>query len=241
MRKKTAVLCLVVLVAALFALPGVGRAAMWVGAEIGGNFPGDTKIKFSAPGGGSATANNVAFKPSVIGGATIGYDFVNSGFGAYNWPSWMRFFSFALDMTYNNLFIPSQSVNFNNGGLATIGRINGYCAALTFLFMFHYGLFPDSEIPTGRVNPYIGVGPAIAWTGLDGGKLGGGQATSTNLALVVEPGIRWVAFPHVSIDTAFRYRMVSPTYNFDSAFGTLKIKPDPLNQFTFLIRANYHF
>ena len=33
--------------------------------------------------------------------------------------------------------------------------------AWTFLFMAHYGFMPDSEVPSGRINPYIGVGPAI--------------------------------------------------------------------------------
>ena len=32
--------------------------------------------------------------------------------------------------------------------------------------MAHYGFLPDSEVPTGRINPYIGVGPAIVWTGV---------------------------------------------------------------------------
>src|SRR3974390_1956559 len=101
MRKKTAVLCLVVLLAALFALPGIGQAAMWVGAELGGNLTGNSNLKLGAPGF-SGTADSVAFRPSVIGGATIGYDFVNSGFGGRNWPRWMRVFSFATDLTYNS-------------------------------------------------------------------------------------------------------------------------------------------
>ncbi len=41
----------------------------------------------------------------MIGGVTIGYDFVNAGFGAYAWPDWMKYFSFATDFTYNQLFI----------------------------------------------------------------------------------------------------------------------------------------
>ena len=41
----------------------------------------------------------------MIGGAIIGYDFVNAGFGAYAWPDWMKYFSFAMDFTYNRLTI----------------------------------------------------------------------------------------------------------------------------------------
>jgi hypothetical protein len=57
-----------------------------------------------------------------------------------------------------------------------------------------------------------------------------------NVALVVEPGIRWVALKNVSIDTAFRWRYCVPSWS-----DGLTIKADPLNQFSFLVRANYHF
>ena len=44
MKKKTYVLGVAVLLAALLALSGVAQSAMWVGAEIGGNFPLYTNI-----------------------------------------------------------------------------------------------------------------------------------------------------------------------------------------------------
>ena len=83
--------------------------------------------------------------------------------------------------------------------------MNGYEVAWTFLFMAHYGFLPDSEVPGGRINPYIGVGPAIVWTGIDGkvpgtglvaGNVENGRISDNamNIALVVEPGIRWVCF-----------------------------------------------
>ena len=149
----------------------------------------------------------------MIGGATLGYDFVNSGFGAYAWPDWMKYFSFAMDLTYNRLRLHSISDisvgPFNLPGSVGV-RTDGYCVAWTFLFMAHYGFMPDSEVPSGRINPYIGVGPAIVWSGFD---LGGASVNSTNVALVVEPGIRWVALPNVSIDTAFRWRYAAPSYS----------------------------
>ena len=65
-------------------------------------------------GPSDGTLSGVDIQPSVIGGATIGYDFVNTGFGAYAWPDWMKYFSFAMDITYNKLNI--------NGG-QTVGAI----------------------------------------------------------------------------------------------------------------------
>ncbi len=58
-----------------------------------------------------------------------------------------------------------------------------------------------------------------------------------NVALVVEPGIRWMALKNVSIDTALRYRYAVPSWDANN----VTIKANPLNQFAFLVRANYHF
>jgi hypothetical protein len=243
MKKKMYVLGVAAVLAALLALSGVAQSAMWVGAEIGGNF-NDARLNVSA--GPFSGSSNVFIRPSVIGGATIGYDFVNAGFGAYAWPDWMKYFSFAMDFTYNKLEVGSASVG-SVGVLAPSSRLNGWEAAWTFLFMAHYGFMPDSEVPGGRINPYIGVGPALVWSGAQGTfpyhfKTGERVTSSNfgdtamNVALVVEPGIRWVCFKNVSVDTAFRYRYAVPSWSDNNA--TLKLT---LNQFAFILRANYHF
>lgn len=249
MKKKTYVVGVAVLLAALLALAGVAQAAMWVGAELGGNFTANSDIKIN----GNSTGSNTSFSPAVIGGATIGYDFVNAGFGAYAWPDWMKYFSIATDITYNRLNVNSSSGN--NGlaaALAPGSRLEGSAFAWTWMLMAHYGFLPDSEIPTGRINPYIGVGPAIVWTTIDGGSIGTGPvpatgvaggtfhsiggASSTNIALVAEAGIRWVCFKQVSVDTAYRFRWLEPSWS----AGPVTVSA-PLYMHSFLVRANYHF
>ncbi|HZE20680.1 MAG TPA: hypothetical protein VE082_01385, partial [Desulfobaccales bacterium] len=71
MKKRKYAIGVVVFLAFLLAFAGAGQAAMWVGAELGGNFP-------TSPAG-SVDRNGVnvggaAFNPSVIGGAIVGYD-----------------------------------------------------------------------------------------------------------------------------------------------------------------------
>jgi hypothetical protein len=228
MQRRTYVIGVAVLLAALLTFSGVAQSAMWVGAELGGNLATGSEVKFNG-----VLQGGVHFHGSVIGGAAMGYDFVNSGIGGRAWPDWMKYFSVATDITYNKLSVHSL------GGvlvdeLIPFKAIDGYCVAWTFLFMAHYGFFPDSEIPAGRVNPYIGVGPAIIWSGLN---VGGVSGASTNVALVVEPGVRWVVLQNVSIDTSFRYRLVRPDYTFNQLDMTIQ----PLHQCSFLVRANYHF
>jgi hypothetical protein len=242
MKKKMYVLGVAALMAALLGMSGVAQSAMWVGAQLGGNFPLSTNVDVSVPGLVNGRVSDVDIQSSVIGGATIGYDFVNSGFGAYAWPDWMKYFSFAMDLTYNRLSVRGgqnvgviiNDVNIGNFNVMPNLRLDGYQVAWTFLFMAHYGFMPDSEVPSGRINPYIGVGPAILWSGFQG-------YTAMNVALVVEPGIRWMCFKNVSIDTAMRYRYAVPSWDGDIFNRTVTIKANPLNQLAFLLRANYHF
>ena len=242
MKNKACLLGMVVLLAALLALPGVGQSAMWVGAELGGTFQPNTV--FSVNG---TTTGHTQIMPAVIGGLTLGYDFVNAGFGAYAWPDWMKYFSFATDITYNRLMVQDGGPGIG-AGLSANSRLNGYEVVWTFLLMAHYGFLPDSEVPSGRINPYLGIGPGIVWSGADFSMRvpdnlvvattnGRHNASSTNVALVVEPGVRWMALKNVSIDTALRWRYSVPSWSNDS----ITIKADPLSQWAVLVRANLHF
>ena len=67
MKKKTYVLGVAVLLAGLLAFSGVANSAMWVGAQLGGNFQPSTTVTGSAFGYSASTDANI--KPSVIGGA----------------------------------------------------------------------------------------------------------------------------------------------------------------------------
>jgi hypothetical protein len=234
MKKRQYVLCMALLVAVLVVVPTAAQPAMWVGGQLGGNFITSTLILVNGKDEGGTQFSN-----SVIGGLTVGYDFVNSGFGAYNWPGWMKYFSFAVDFTYNKLALASST--HRDLGLNSLivrsARVTGPEAVLTFLFMAHYGLLPDAEVPAGRIHPYLGVGPGIVFSSLDGAGLGLGTASSTAVALVVEPGIRFMAFRNVSVDTAFRYRFAKPAYDFNN----VTLKADALNQLSFLVRGSYHF
>jgi opacity protein-like surface antigen len=246
MKQKMYGLGVAALVVALLALSGVAQSAMWVGAELGGNF--NAYPKMSVSGAGVSRTLQTEVRPSVIAGATIGYDFVNAGFGAYAWPDWMKYFSFAMDITYNRLTIQDAGPGIGRF-LSANSRLNGWEAAWTFLFMAHYGFLPDSEVPSGRINPYLGVGPAIVWTGVEGTLphfftaheprvLSSNFGDSAmNVALVVEPGIRFMAFKNVSIDVAMRYRYAAPSWDANN----VTIKTNALHQFAPLIRAGYHF
>ena len=255
--RKIYVLGMALLMAAVMALPA--NAAMWVGGELGGNIIGDTNLTLSSPQlHGQFKFTGVHFEPTVIGGLTVGYDFVNAGFAGYAWPDWMKYFGFIMDFTYNRVTIKQQTVPTSFGG-TSLGNLrlfaaplagtfksesNGCIPVLAFLLYGHYGFFPDSEIAIGRVHPYIGVGPAIAFANLDAGPWGLGNKYSTNIALAAEAGVRFILLPNVTTDLGFRYRYLQPSWTFSSPpayLGSVKASVDAINSFSFLWRVNYHF
>jgi opacity protein-like surface antigen len=247
MKKKTCVLGMAVLLAALMALTGVAQSAMWVGGQIGGNFVSSTNVNMDIAGFNAGTFNNVNFAPAVIGGAALGYDFINAGFGAYAYPDWMKYFSVFTDFTYNRRDIRSPGI-VSAWGIPPLGNMarmpsnsrigsNDYC--WSFMLMAHLPLLPDAEVPAGRLNPYVAVGPGILFSSMDVGK-GWGSASTVNIALVAEGGIRFMCLKNVSLDAAFRYRYSEPSYNLDVLGVDVNAKPE-LHMFSFLFRANYHF
>lgn len=186
-----------------------------------------------------------------LGGLKLGTWFVTEGFAGWSgYPSWMRYFGFYTDFSYQRLFLRDQrlsgtatAINSANGGAAfrvggsdqfiEIGNIqaDGMVATWAFMFVARYGFFPDSEVPFGRLQPYVAVGPAIMWSTLKpkletnllaaglpgsfiGGHFSGNNDGSANIALAVEGGIRYYPLKNISFDLSFKYRYAAPTYNY---------------------------
>ena len=108
-KSITFLLPLLLMAAVFFIMPGVGGAAMWVGVQGGPNFVANGDIK-AAFGTDIERLKYVKTDPSFLGGVTIGYDFVKEGFLGYDWPNWMKYFSVAIDLTYNDFSQPAQDV-----------------------------------------------------------------------------------------------------------------------------------
>ncbi len=224
-------------------IAGTAQSAMWVGAQVGANFAANTDVDISSNGNNFLKFNSAAVEPAVIAGITIGYNFVREGFLGYNWPDWMKYFSLATDFTFNRYDMRKQTLNGTVFGVpftaGTLPRGEGTIAAWTFLFMGGYPLFPDSEVPGGRVVPYLGVGPGIVFSSLNTSAFDQ-SASSVDIALVAEAGVRFMALKNVSLDVAFRYRWCQPSYSYTLGGVNYNIGVDA-NQFSALCRASYHF
>ena len=270
------VLGLLALVAVLLVVPGTARSEMYVEGYIGGAFPATESISTSGVLHPLAFVNYTLNVPGrynshVIGGLKLGTWFVKEGFLGANYPDWMKYFGFYLDFSYQRLNLSAQASRFNVGilgvpfatGVADVSS-EGAAPTLAFMFAGRLGFFPDSEVPFGRLQPYIAVGPAIMWVSQEpkvefrtlsllGGltiPLAGGAdlntQTSANVALAVEAGLRYMALKNVSLDLSFKYRYAEPsfTHTVPAIIGPFSHSVSyntPLHIFSFQVGAAYHF
>jgi opacity protein-like surface antigen len=268
MKKSYVLAGVMILAAVLLVMPVGAKAEMYVEAYLGGLFAGDLgdSPRINAAGGNSITGNipGVA-QPAVIGGLKVGTWFVKEGFLGYNYPDWMKYLGFYLDFSYHRLDLKNQNygASVRNPAGAVIGfadtdfKSEGTVATLAFMFAARYGFLPDSEVPFGRLQPYVAVGPAIMFSSqqpniaevLPGGTFGNidpGSSNSTDIALAVDAGIRYMALKNVSIDASFKYRWANPSYDYtgvtSTGFTPVTFKYEPTyNLFSFQLGAAYHF
>lgn len=251
--------------ASLVLLPTAARTEMYVEGYLGANFASDIgrDIAVANPFSGFVASYKGGVNPSFQGGMKLGTWFVKEGFLGYNYPDWMKYLGFYVDFSYHALdsnrqqgnpifwLYPGILRNFNFFGENNV-RSEGSAATLAFMFAGRYGFLPDSEVPFGRLQPYIGVGPAILFTtqrqtiNVTGFNFATDAKQYTNIALAVEAGLRYMALKNVSLDLSFKYRYSTARYTFDvfqANFGlpyTYTYNPT-YNLFSLQVGAAYHF
>jgi hypothetical protein len=208
--------------------------------------------------------NNEAVAPSLIGGGRIGYWFVPEGALGADYPDWMKYFGVYTDVSYQSLNVNEHSVSvadYNDLGVFQgnfPGKFSsqGYVVTWAFMFAARYGFLPDEKVPFGRLQPWVGVGPAILFTGMRpkatvyditgvGAVASPGWKSAVAPALVVDAGVRYMIFQHLSIDICFRYRYAQPNFNFgftDMVGQSSRLNFSPVyNLFSGMAGVAYHF
>ena len=272
MQRKTYRLAILLFLAAALLVPPVGaKAEMYVEAYLGGSLAASEPFNFGATPASFYTYRARVpgrYDPAVLGGLKIGTWFVKEGFLGFNYPDWMKYLGFYLDFSYHRLNLGQQQTSYRDvfGRGVNQGQLNfsseGTAATLAFMFAGRYGLFPDSEVPFGRLQPYLAVGPALLFTSqrprfsftsftgpflTDDADLESKSATT--LALAVETGLRWMALKNVSIDASFKYRFAEPSFTYTVSPGANEFfvasHEVTMNQtyhlFSFQLGAAYHF
>lgn len=112
----------------------------------------------------------------------------------------------------------------------------GSAWTLAFMFVGRYGFLPDSDVPFGRLQPYIAVGPAIFFSHMEIDP--GGSDSQHDLGLAVESGVRYMALKNVSVNLAFKYRYFESSYRGFNFTGTIE---PTFHLFSGILGVAYHF
>jgi opacity protein-like surface antigen len=266
MKKAVWTLGVLFLAAALLTLPGPARAEMYIEGYIGANTASSfDKVvtlndSLATPPGVATASLPGGPNAAVIGGLKLGTWFVPTGFLGYSYPDWMKYFGFYTDFSFHRLDARQQSTGFfdpTDGdflGNADF-KSEGTVATWAFMFAARYGFFPDSEVPFGRLQPYVAVGPAVMFStqrpqisipGVEGGGIfSAGSADSTDICLAVDTGLRYMCLKNVSVDLSFKYRYAQPSYKYSMNVGggeSISTTYSPtLNLFSFQLGVAYHF
>ena len=281
--------------AVLALLAGAVQAEMWAGGYLGGTWGANNSSYLSVspvrifPDTSVVDINTKLSHTAHIqgafqGGLKIGAWFEKSGvLSGINFPTWMKYFGFYTDFSYHRLnfrhdlgtatynvrVVPVEGQSYTFSGSVPFGLYTeGYAATWAFMFAGRYGFLPDADVPFGRLQLMLAVGPAILFSGQtptfttpfgDDFSPFGPRAfwkpdsqSSTDVCLAVETGLRWMALKNVSLDATFKYRYAKPSYTYATqrSYGfppviSIEKYRATLNPtyhlFSFQIGANYHF
>ncbi|MBM4275385.1 MAG: porin family protein [Deltaproteobacteria bacterium] len=159
-----------------------GPGEFYIGGFFGGSFVPGTDWTYQI-GGQNITARQMTIDPGVTGGIKLGY-FLDS----------CPYFGVEAEGSIGNHPQPSQTVSLNPPlAGATTGRVSGQTLlawTMAFHFVGRYGFLPDQEVPFGRLQPYVGLGPGLV-------MLYGEADLAKNFSLEVEAGVRYMFTKHL--------------------------------------------
>lgn len=208
----------------LILAPTSGRAEIYIGPYAGINFAGEMNPDFEfyqrSPGGSGHTidpnrtvyatrnAKGIGVDPAAIFGGKIGCWFTRESVFGVKMPTWLKYLGFELDISYHNLNWPSQNVRVDPLNQKYDIKNTAYAIPVAFLFMGRYGFLKDSEVPFGRLQPYIGIGPVL-FVSTQKLYIGGDfKSTEADLGFAIESGIRYMLRNNFSVNMAFRYSFI---------------------------------
>jgi len=176
-----------------------GPGGFYVGAFVGGAFVPSMDWSFDRSGGQASlpypvTAENIGLRPSVVGGLKGGYFF-------HRFP----YFGIEGEFSYANFKVREQTVTISpplvdvgevpnpvTGSQVRIPSQSLSVMTIALHFIGRYGFFKDEEIPFGRLQPYVGIGPGFV-------VIYGEVDAAKNFSLEALAGVRYMIQKNLSI------------------------------------------
>jgi opacity protein-like surface antigen len=179
------------------------KGEFYVGGYMGGVFTPSQDLRYSdgftlnnginsvTSGGGSATLSNNKFAPAVVGGFKFGY-FCNR----------FPYMGLEFETSVNKSSVRNGVVSINRplqgSTQVSVPNDNWINWSTALHLVGRYGFFADKEVPFGRLQPYLGIGPGfvVMYEELDSAK---------NFAIDVMAGLRYMLTKNVSAFVEYKY------------------------------------
>src|SRR5574341_125064 len=210
-------------------LTSTAQAESYLAAQFGYAFPQSlSNGKVTQDGLGGLDVSDQPLKRSPMFGAKLGHYFSRA-----------RWLGVETEVTYSNPHIKQGSLTFSGpGGQATSPVLAGVTqrmimwAPVTLLLRY----------PGYRLQPYVGVGPAVFFASLKGPAAPPGQS-GTAIGLNAEAGVRYFITRHWSLSSEGKYNLARIGYTSNDS----NPQADPFgfratySVFTVSLAIGYHF
>jgi opacity protein-like surface antigen len=164
-----------------------GPGGFYVGLGGGANFVGPANWTIKVPG--TTITRSVAVTSTPLLDAKFGYFFHQLPYlgveSELMYTSNKMSESFRLARPIYNANTASFNGIFDN-------------VSLVLRLMGRYGFLPDSEVPFGRLQPYVGIGPGLE-------LVIGQNDTSKKIALELSAGVKYMIFKNLSAYAEYKY------------------------------------
>ncbi len=174
--------------------PGLFPGEFYVGGYLGASLVQSTELKFNDgifPAGGMVNTSKQNYEPAVVGGLKFGY-FLKS----------IPYLGLEAETNYAHNNVREQRVTLSRSVQGSTQAILPTDDWATWTLALHivgrYGFLPDQEVPFGRLQPYVGLGPGLVmvYDEVDSAK---------NFAIDVMAGVRYMLLKNVSTFVEFKY------------------------------------
>jgi opacity protein-like surface antigen len=211
-----------------------GPGEFFVGGFLGAGFIPNTNWSYQA-GGLSTTVYNMKIDPGITGGIKLGYFFDR-----------LPNFGIEAEGSLGSHYQKSQSRLINPAPIGVIGssaNINSQSMlawTMALHFLWRWGFFDTPEMPFGRLQPYVGIGPGLVvmYASADSAK---------NFSLEFEAGVRYMfnrnlgAFLAYKLSQQWQVELESQQLFFNNVSVTASKAVFDVTRNQIIFGLSYHF